>query len=66
LDDFKQEHFLNFLTENLHIFHTLCEEDPEYQGVEILQNGINFSIKYFTKCLNSWNVAFEWLVDELV
>ena len=29
-DEFREESFLNFLTENLSLFHIMNEEDPEY------------------------------------
>lgn len=35
-DEFRPESFLNFLHENLNLFHILAEEDPEYQRIRIL------------------------------
>jgi len=29
-DEFREDSFINFLTENLNLFHIMCEEDPNY------------------------------------
>lgn len=29
-DEFRSENLINYLTENLNLFHIMCEEDPEY------------------------------------
>lgn len=35
-DEFRTESLMNFLNENLNLFTILCEEDPEYQRMQIL------------------------------
>jgi hypothetical protein len=35
-DEFRSESLINYLTENLNLFHIMCEEDPEYQREQIL------------------------------
>lgn len=35
-DEFRSENYINFLTENLNLFHIMCEEDPEYHGETVL------------------------------
>ena len=38
-EEFKTDSVMNFLNENLNLFHIMCEEDPEYQRLQILQDG---------------------------
>jgi hypothetical protein len=35
-DEFMPDNFLNYLHQNLELYHVLIEEDPEYRGIQIL------------------------------
>lgn len=37
-DEFRQECFLNYLTENLSLFHIMSEEDAEYKQADFLRD----------------------------
>lgn len=41
-NEFNSEALMNFLNENLNLFQIMCEEDPEYQRLQILQDGKKF------------------------
>jgi hypothetical protein len=44
-DEFRSESLINYLTENLNLFHVICEEDPEYARESVLIDGkITYSI----------------------